>query len=418
MKQIILVFLLFFSVEAFAGSKAPYDKEGNLPVARQARIKEVISPKEVDLYAVGIGSGKKKYRQRAAIEDAYKSAVYYLLYNGSDPIISAELDLLRFKQEEQQFFDKKNIAKFIVYESPEFVQRIEIDGKKRLKVEKIIRVDVGRLKSELISLGVIVPMLSTASDIGYPNIMVLPDVPKGQSPVSALAGDNRLQLCASVIESYLTSRSYDAVVAQQIERLSGEVIGDNVSGIALALGSDVYITFSLDVSQRQLSGKTMSKASVAVRAFETSTARLLGSETGYSKDRPDAESAVIEEAVKDAIDKVLSRIEKYWKDDRSRGVQYKLIISIKGNFDSATQFRMNSAISGLLKDMCKQTKENLLTTEKMDFLVWAKPEEYGSSLRMANALRVGMANDFPEGELVAVNINRKLIYFELRNAKP
>ncbi len=420
MKLTTIAILLILSVEAFAGSKAADDNEGNLPVARQARIKEVVSPKEVDLYAVGIGEGRRKHRQRKAIEDAYKSAVYYLLYNGSEPILSSELELLRFQVNEQQFFNSGNIAKFIVYESPDFVQRVEIDSKKRLKIEKVIRVDVGRLKSELISLGVIEPMILVASDIGYPNIMVLPDVPSGTSPVEAVAGDNRLQICASVIESYLTSRKFDAVMAQQVEMLSNEIVGeldDDKFNMSLAFGSDIYITFSLDVKQRTLADRTVSKASVAVRAFETSTARLLGAETGYSKERPDPEAVVIEEAVKDAIDKVLSRIEKYWKDDRSRGIQYKLVITVKGYFDSATQFKLNNAISGLLKNMCKQTKENVLTSEKIDLLVWANPDEYETSLQLSNGFRVGLLNEFPEGELVSVNINRKLIHFELKNAR-
>ncbi len=419
MKQIVTIHLmLLFCLTSYAGSKASDGADGNLPVARQARIKEVVSPNEIDLYAVGIAGGSKSRRLENAKQDAYKSAVYYLLYSGSDPILSTEMERLKFQPNEQGFFERENIAKYVVYESPDLIQRLEIDQRKRLKIEKVIRINIKRLKDDLIAVGVLEPTSYIVEELGYPSIMVLPDGDLGSSAVDSTDSDSQMKHGASVIESFLTARHFDVTVPEQSIKIASDIYesnDDQQHTEALSYGSDVYIVFSQTIDQRPLAGRIVSKASVAVRAYETSTARLLGTETGYSKERPDPETVVIEEAVKDAIDKVLSRIESYWKEDRKRGIQYKLMITIGGQFSNAQQLRFTNTIAEFLDGSCNHIKENAISDKVLDFIVWAKPEQYENSRKLSNALIVWMKDSFPAGELVSVQINHKLIHLELKN---
>jgi hypothetical protein len=55
---------------------------------------------------------------------------------------------------------------------------------------------------------------------------------------------------------------------------------DEAYGLALTIGSDVYITYTINISENYVAGQHLNKAIVGVRAFETTTARLLGTETG------------------------------------------------------------------------------------------------------------------------------------------
>lgn len=401
----------------------PDQGEGNLPVSRQARVKEAISPTEVDLYAIGIAGGAKKYRQTAALLDARKSAVYYLLYAGSDPILRDEAGKMKFKPLEQGFFEPENIAKYITYEGPDFVQRVEIDKKSRLKIEKLFRVNVGRLKEDLATLGVLEATRAIVADIGWPNIMVIPEAPAGGDPLAVLANNPAAAQAAAAIESYLTARRYDAIVPQQSAVL-GDMAGqmaaltgiadDPQYRLALTLGSDVYISYRLDVTHRKVGGSDVAKATSTVRAFETSTARLLGTETGYSQERPEPDQVVVEEAIKDAIDKVLTRIDGYWKDDRARGLQYRLVVKVTGEFDQDARNRFTNVIADFLANSCANSKENVLSAKTLDFLVWAKADQFDRSRKLADALTVQFNAVFRVGELQPVTVNRKLILLELK----
>jgi hypothetical protein len=160
---------------------------------------------------------------------------------------------------------------------------------------------------------------------------------------------------------------------------------------------------------RNVGGSTVRKAIVGVRAYETTTARLLGTETGYSEERPVADLVVIEEAIHGAIDKVLSRINAYWKQDLERGVQYKLVASIQGDFNSDEREDIAFAMSRAIKQNCKLSKENIATERTLDYLVWVDPNQITDSRDLYAALRRDFPTEFRQGELRSINITRKLI---------
>jgi hypothetical protein len=177
--------------------------------------------------------------------------------------------------------------------------------------------------------------------------------------------------------------------------------------LALSVGSDLYITYSVDVEPQKFGTK---KASVSVSAYETTTARLLGSDTGYSPSAQSSDEALVDNAITDAIDRVLQRINAYWKEDLERGVQYKVIFSISPDFGSEA-IDVQDAVFETLEEM-GEVKENAVTDQTMDLLLWADPSEYEKVRHVDRGIRRGY-DDYGVGEIEQVNRNRKLLIYKI-----
>jgi hypothetical protein len=383
----------------------------NLPEAKEATIIDYTNPAEILVKATGIGPNTD-----IAILDARRSAVYVVLLGGSDPLLQTQEERLKFEAIQEDFYSQSNIANYIPWESQEIESRLTIEEGRRVKVTKHFKVNKREIEDYLTKMSVHTP----PPDIPPVPvmIMVIPEVPKGEEPVETMNADAMLKHAAQVIESYLTNRKYDVQVPEQKRTLDGLIEAqqafkgmenDYSYQLALSIGSDVYITFTLDMQTRNVGGSTVRKAIVGVRAYETTTARLLGTETGYSEERPVADLVVIEEAIHGAIDKVLSRINAYWKQDLERGVQYKLVASIQGDFNSDEREDIAFAMSRAIKQNCKLSKENIATEQTLDYLVWVDPNQITDSRDLYAALRRDFPTEFRQGELRSINITRKLI---------
>lgn len=407
MKKLILV-IGFFAFSVVYAQK-------NLPVSREATFLGSYSPTEVTIRASGIGKNNKE-----AELDGRRSAVYYVLISATDPILQTSDEKKDFEAVQDEIFDAGNISKYIAFESTEYESRVRL-ADKRIKITKVYRINKKLLMDDLIAKNVIKPKEEIIEAIGLPFIMVIPEAPKGVSPIDLLRSDRLLKKGAEVIESYLTARKYDVQVPEQMETLSELAqaqIGlkgieeDYAYQLALAIGSDVYITYNVNVEERYIGSTKVRKAVVAARAYETTTGRLLGTETGYSGEYPVPEEAVVEEAMNDAIDKVLNRIMLYWKDDLSRGLQFKLLFRITGNFDEDAHDEILMATESGLKKICNRSKQNVITDQTMDYIVWVNPEKYKSPLALYRDIRKEIEASVPV-KVKRINANRKLLILEI-----
>ncbi|MCX6640976.1 MAG: DUF6175 family protein [bacterium] len=398
--------------------------QGNLPQSRQASFVESYSPTEWMIQAAGIGTGSKKEQEVNAINDAKKSALYFCLYMGTDPILTAPEEKSRFALQEQNFFDLNNVNKYIAWEAQDFTLRAKMADGKSLKIEKVFRVNVGLLKEDLVTLGVIVAGTDLAAELGLPQILVLPEVPKGGNPLEALDNQSELKQAARSIESYLTARRYEVIVPEQQDFLNNygstmkliKGAGDDVSlQVAQSIGSDVYVTYTVSIATGMQGSTETRKASVTVRAFETTTGRLLGTETGYSYDRPAPPEVVTEEAIKDAIDKVLSRVMAYWKDDLQKGIQYKVIFNITGTFDQDQLEDLQFAVADAVKSCSNRSKENVATDQTLDYLLWAKADKYQQARDLYRDIKTAFSGKYANAKIKQQQLNRKLIMLEITN---
>ncbi len=419
MKIFNLFLVLFFT---FLGAQ--------IPVSKQATIIEAVSASEIMLEATGIynGKGKKKKHKikdvkskglAGAILDAKKSAVWALLFGGTDPILRSSQDKQAFNQHEGFFFSENNISNYISYEDSQLLKKLKIDGGQGLKIVKRFKVNKALLTKDLESRNVIAAREDLAQALGNPFIMVLPSVKKGENPLEVLTTNSAYKHAATVIESYLTARQYDVIVPQQqasFETLNsaqmdlGDREEDYAYQLALSIGSDIYIKYS---GLQEEAGYGTKKYALTVRAFETTTARLLGSETGYSQGRKGELMISVEEAMNDAIDKVLSRVTEYWKKDVDRGIQYKLIFSLSTDFDEDEIEEVQFALMDAIEEMSNLSKENIVTNQTVDYLIWCDPSKYDKSSKVYRYLKKYYKKEGADGVLRKVNVNRKMILLKI-----
>ncbi len=426
------------AVMMFTAGSPPPMPESNMPRSNQAVMMESTSPTEVMVQATGIGHWEKgvvtNYSREAyllhdAEEDASKAAVWFVLFGGTDPLITTIGEKSAFDKIAEQFFAINNIQRFIAWEGTELISRTkrEVEKKRRyeLIIEKAYRINKQALTEALIKEGILTPREVISAAAGNPMIMVIPASRKGQSPIAILKNEPDFSHAAKVIEGFLTARRYEVIVPEQQEFLtelsstqlttgSGEI--DNAYQLALSIGSDVYITFEVTVEGDKYNTR---KASASIRAFETTTARLIGAETGYSKSAPSSSQALIEQAVNDAIDKVLNRITNYWREDYGKGVQYKVIFTIAPGIDRDVSESFAFGIGDILGSIAKNRryKENIITDRTLDYLMWCDPARYDQSTQVYKEIKRDFMDRFKRYSVEKISINRKLILLSIDKEK-
>ncbi len=382
----------------------------NLPLSKQATFVESYSPAELTIKATGLGR-----KDKGALQDLKKAAVYFVLYLGSDPALNSAQAKKNFEAIAESFFETENIMKYIAWEANKVVSSVKTrlpNKKKGFKITKMVRVNKKLLTDDLVAKGVITSREELTEAIGLPFVMVIPETPKDATPLQVFESNPIARHAAAVIESYLTARKYDVVVPRASEQLNdlskmqSEIKGaeEDVSyQLALALGSDVYIVFTSKVEG--------GKATTIVKAYETTTARLLGTETGYSQTRPGTpEEALVEEAVNDAIDKVLARIQAYWVDDMKNGSQYRLVFKVNGDFDVDEAEEVQFEISDLFDEAFSRSKENIVTDKSMDYLVWATRDEFKRASKIYRFFKSELED---MASIRRITLNRKLLVLSI-----
>ncbi len=400
--------------------------QGNLPTSREATFIEANGSAEVLVRAKGVGGVKgfwgfnEEQSLKKAEMDARKAAVYFVLYGGAglDGLLRSDDDKRKFSTFENDFFDDANIQKLISWEASTYDSRVKMAGGERLKVEKRMRINKKAITDQLVAKHIIASIQDITEEIGLPTLMALPEVKPGENPLDQLKSDNVLKQAASVIESYLTAKKYSVIAPDQAEQIFQQqkahlaIKGaeeDLSYAIALSVGSDVYVTYTVTVNTRMVGSTDVRKASVSVRAFETTTARLLGTETGYSEESAAPATALVEAAVANALDNVMSRINSYWQDDIKDGLQYKVIVNITGKFDEDTRYDLDDAVQKTLKKLCNKTKQNVTSDKTLDYVVWVTNPDMQNPTGFFREMRKEFNASFTAGKLHQVSLNRKLM---------
>ena len=400
--------------------------QGNLPVSREATFIEANGSAEVLIKAKGIGGVKgfwgfnEEQSVKKAEMDARKAAVYFVLHGGAglDGLLRSDDDTRKFSIVENEFFDDANIQKFVAWEASTFESRVKMAGGEKIKIEKRMRINKKAISDQLVARHIIASLEDVTEEVGLPTLMALPDVKPGQNPLDELKSNTVVKQGTSVIESYLTARKYSVIAPEQAEQIFQQQRTQmNLKGqeedlsyaIALSVGSDIYVTYTVTVDTRKVGSTDMRKASVSVRAYETTTARLLGSETGYSDEAAVPATALVEAAVSNAMNNVLSRINSYWQDDMKSGLQYKVIVNVTGKFDEDTKYDLEDAVQKTLKKLCSKTKQNVTSDKTIDYLVWVSNPDMQNPTGFFREMRKEFNANFPAGKLRQINLNRKLM---------
>jgi len=415
MKNLLCSILIFTLIQQFSLAT-------NLPRAREATLIEVSSPAEVLIRASGLGVDKKHSKPKASVldqsanDDAAKTAVWFVLLGGSDPLIQTDNERAAFQKIEESFFSIGNVRKFISWEADYYEKRLKTDGGKSLKIEKSFKINRALLEECLVNQSVIQKSAALSTSIGMPTIMVIAESIGDIAPLELLSQNPDIKKGAEVIEAYLSAKQFSVVVPEQQQVLQeltsaqfalGGTDDDYSYLLALSIGSDIYISYNISISTRKIGSSNVKKAVVGCRAYETTTGRLLGTETGYSQERPSANNAaLIEEAMGDAAAKVISRIINYWKTDVKQGIQYKCIISISNVFDSEQAEEIIFAVGDACKSVASLLKENTVSDHTYDISLWINPEKYPAVSDIYRAIKASYVGD---GIIKRISVSRKLI---------
>ena len=421
------------AVEIDGDFEIAWDKMDTVSLSKEATLIEHVSSSELLIEATGkyISTEKSKKKARKdieingidkAIEDAKRAAIYLILYGGVDPLIQSKDERRHLKQNES-FYSMENISRYISWEGTAFQKKVKLKGGTGMKIVKRFKINKSILVNDLETHNIIKKRKDIADILGNPFIMVLPDVKKDTNPIEILQNNPKVKHAASVLESFLTARQYDVVVPQaqhnldnlnSAQMLQSKREEDLAYQLALSVGSDIYITFAISADSASYGTE---KYSTVVNAYETTTAKLLGSETGYSRARKGEIMVSIEEAMNGAIDNVLSRLTNYWESDLDKGVQYKLIISISPDFDEDEAETISFAFMDVIDAISNKSKENTVTSHTVDYILWCDIKKYNKSSKVYKYIKNNFNNIIEEEGITAklrkINLNRKMILLKV-----
>ncbi len=97
----------------------------------------------------------------------------------------------------------------------------------------------------------------------------------------------------------------------------------------------------------------------------------------------------------------------------TRGIQYKIIVSVSTDYDLDDAEDVLFELTDALEEKSKQTKEILLTDYTLDYLIWVDHEAYGKSSDIYRDLRKTINRALPDGKVRRVTMNRKLIVLKV-----
>ena len=134
--SILIIYSVCFSAE-----------ESNLPLSKQASFVESYSSSEVTIKATGLGK-----KDKDALIDLQKAAIYFVLYLGTTPILNNQVSKDKFDAIAESFFTPSNIMKYVSWEANKVLSTVKTrlsNKKKGYKITKMIRIN----KASIISCG-------------------------------------------------------------------------------------------------------------------------------------------------------------------------------------------------------------------------------------------------------------------------
>ena len=153
MRQLLVFVFLFQLMGTFVFPQAPLSKEATLI--------EAVSSSEWLLEATGKYMSPEKKERKAkkdvdkngitkATDDAKKAVVYFVLFGGTDPLISTPQERQKFDQNEAFYFDMSNVSRYISWEESALQKKIKISGGKGLKIVKRFKINKTILKEKFL----------------------------------------------------------------------------------------------------------------------------------------------------------------------------------------------------------------------------------------------------------------------------
>jgi hypothetical protein len=166
--------------------------------------------------------------------------------------------------------------------------------------------------------------------------------------------DEHARLCVNRVNNYLANKGYEYVDLERINEIKDEYFTlyretqgtvSVVQLIAQALNADVYIVVDGVVEYNGQEGNIhFASASIDLKAFESATARGLGTETGYSgrlgvtSGKDAAMRKCVETSVRNATAPVIELARTYMLKAFEEGIRYEVVVQGVGSYDQLKPF--------------------------------------------------------------------------------
>ncbi len=383
------VLALLFAVGLFfsCAKKLP-----QYPVTYNAQIISSLDPETVLVRAVGEWENND-----GAIVEAKLNAMWIVIQN----LAQTEQEKLKVEANKEAIY--KDMDRYVTLQGTPRATRTP-QGKYRVEANAVVRKKL--LEDFLSSAGYIQKREEVIEALENPSIVVIPhETAKGQAWID---------FAISEANSYFTTRKFEVLnpdtveqlykMAEQIEMVEG-LPQDPAAKIALSIGGDIYITVEGKFEEGRVGSDKTVKSAVSLKAYETTTGRLIGSSTGFSKELvagPGKDRVTISEAVRDAVDKVITQIMDYWKSDLKKGKQF--LVFIYGNFGDLER---QKKLSDSIKAISSEYKRETVTSKLMTFRIWYK----GQSDELLFALQDELKK---QGLAIKPKVqNRKMLQFQV-----
>lgn len=258
----------------------------------------------------------------------------------------------------------------------------------------------------------------SSTSITKPIIMILPAVKgTGASSLQQISDNPFAKATMDGLSDYLAKGNYEikslegSSELEHIIQMQNDIAGndEDLAYLAsLSLNADIFIKFSGSMDSKGF-------VTVELKAYESTTARLLGSQSS-SIDSHGHTTAMDQQAnLKAAAKKAMPSIEKqilaYWKESQKNGTQYKVIINITGEYGDSELEDLQDHVTDALKKQFNKVKVNSITSKTMDLVVYADPAQYEDVNEVYRTIRQATKGLV---ETKKQNITKKLIVMEMK----
>ncbi|OWV06921.1 hypothetical protein B7993_03915 [Fibrobacter sp. UWH3] len=255
---------------------------------------------------------------------------------------------------------------------------------------------------------------SIPEDFPHPVIMVIPALnSKGLSGLQVVTNNPLARAAMDGINEYLTQRRYEVKYLEGNEALDKVIQVQNSLAssdedlaylASLVLNADVYIKFSGSVDRRGI-------VTVELNAYESSTARLLGTQNStidsHGRMEKIDQQANLKTAAKKAMPGLESKIYAYWADDLREGNKYKVIMNIRGDYDDSQIEDVEEDIVQNVKTKFKKAKVNTMTAKTIDMVVYSDSDDVND---VYSQIRKAVKST---ASTKKINITKKLIIMDV-----
>lgn len=351
-------------------------------IAEQA---EVMDDNTVVVLSTGYGVND----ERAAL-DAYRAGVWF---------VAQSLALTQVERMNLEAYRMDFIAEPLPYIKDVRVLGGGPDGA-WIRASQRLVINKGQIRQELEHRGVLKTTDELLEEADYPQVMII-----SEDPSAPFAREARNEAA-----SFLRSRGFEVLDAEGSQVLQGmraqleglSFLQDEAAMIAMTTGADIY--FVVDAKVQNMGGSKQGAATI--KAYETTTARLLAADNSVSHNRAAgsaADSYLASEAARDGIAKVMDGILIEWKAYLTKGKAYYIVL--QGDFsDGPFKRSIKGALAEAVGD---RTTLKVETTQTMEFTARSSKDlsELGDALEIKlESMGVGYTWTLKNRQMLLLNV--------------